>query len=216
MINYSWAGFDLHFKLRHHIVNFYLPVNQQIFQQQVRHLTFIRHYDAAVWRLHCPLQISYIVTRVCGVQTGHSALWEDSPWDHPIVTKDRSHQTLLLVQCQLCSCESMHVYFIHLHNSIIKYSDIFQPWSFSKIKSSQVKTQDTGRVGMKVHKTLGWSSANPLMNPNNVLCLLFPCHHAHWILAGSHLPRKELNLYFYHQQPEHIPVMYKRQWNTTT
>ena len=35
----------------------------------------------------------HIVARVCGVQTGHSALWEEAPWDHPIVTKDRSHQT---------------------------------------------------------------------------------------------------------------------------
>ena len=201
MINYSWAGFDLHFKLRHHIVNFYLPVNQQIFQQQVRHFTFIRYY-AAVWRSHCPLQISYIVTRVCGVQTGHSALWEEAPWDHPIVTWDGSHQTLL--HCLLCSCESSNTYmlshicllysraiffiksmfiFIHLYDNIIKYSNIFHPWLFSKIKNRQVKTQDTGRVGMKVHKTLGWSSANPPMNPNNVLCLLFPCHHAHWILA---------------------------------
>ena len=202
MINYSWAGFDLHFKLRHHIVNFYLPVNQQIFQQQVRHWTFIRYY-AAVWRLHCPLQISTLlpVSVVCKLVTlhcgrrHHGTILSLHGMGHTkhCYTVCSAHVNLVIHTCFLiCICllysraiffiKSMFI-FIHLHDNIIKYSNIFHPWLFSKIKNRQVKTQDTGRVGMKVHKTLGWSSANPPMNPNNVLCLLFPCHHAHWILA---------------------------------
>ena len=31
----------------------------------------------------------------------------------------------------------------------------------------------------------------------------------------THHPRKELYLYFSHQPPEHIPVVYERQWNPT-
>ena len=33
--------------------------------------------------------------------------------------------------------------------------------------------------------------------------------------SETHHPRKELYLYFSHQPPEHIPVVYERQWNPT-
>ena len=35
------------------------------------------------------------------------------------------------------------------------------------------------------------------------------------VASVAHPPRKELYLYFSHQPPEHIPVVYERQWNPT-